>query len=179
MHIDRRSVIKQLLIISAGAAILPGCVNDKKPAPYAFGNLPVTAKEEEMLAELSATIIPTNDTPGAKEAGAHLFALRMLNDCYKKEDREKFVSGFKQFQDSVKQQYNKTYTQCSAAERTQIVTKAATRKDAGDDAAYFFNTFKRLTIQAYTSSEYYLTNVEVYKLVPGKFISSVKVSPLP
>jgi hypothetical protein len=175
MHTDRRTVIKQLLIISAGAALLPACVNDKKPAPYAFGNLPVTAKEEEMLAELSATILPTTDTPGAREVSAHLFALRMLNDCYQKEDREKFVSGFKQFQEGVKQQYNKTYTQCKPPEREEIISKAASRKDAGDDAAYFFNTFKRLTIQAYTNSEYYLTKVEVYKLVPGKFISSVKV----
>ena len=34
---------------------------------------------------------------------------------------------------------------------------------------------KGLTVQAYTSSQYYLTNVQVYKLVPGKFISSVAV----
>lgn len=175
MHTDRRTVIKQLLIISAGAALLPACVNDKKPAPLAFSNLPVTAKEEEILAEVSSTIIPTTDTPGAKEVSAHLFALRMLNDCYTKENREKFINGFKQFQDSVKKQYSKTYVQCTGPEREKIISAAAARSEAGDDAAYFYSTFKRLTIQAYTSSEYYLTKVDVYKLVPGKFISSVKV----
>jgi hypothetical protein len=175
MHIDRRSAIRQLFIISAGAAILPSCVNDKKPASHAFSNLPITAKEEEILAALSSTIIPSTDTPGAKEVAAHVFALRMLNDLGKKEDREKFMSGFKQFQDDVKKQYNKSYVQCSAAEQEKIVAAANSQQGNGNDAAYFYNIFKQLTIQAYTSSEYYLTKVEVYKLVPGKYISSVKV----
>lgn len=174
MHINRRSAIKQLFIISAGAAILPSCVNNEKPASHTFSNIPMTAKEEEMLAEISSTIIPTTDTPGAKEVSAHLFALRMVNDCYKKEDREKFIKGFRQFQDNVQQQYNKTYTQCTAPERQQIISAIAAKKDNGDDAAYFYKTFKRFTIQAYTSSEYYLTKVDEYKLVPGKFIASVK-----
>jgi hypothetical protein len=164
MHIDRRSAIRQLFIISAGVAVLPACVGDKKPA-----------NEEEILAALSSTIIPTTDTPGAKEVAAHKFALRMVNDCYNKENREKFMNGFKQFQDKVQQQYGKSFDKCTAAEQTKIVTAAAAAQNTGDDATYFFNTFKHLTIQAFTSSEYYLTKVEVYKLVPGKYISSVKV----
>lgn len=175
MQIDRRSALRQLFIISAGVAILPACVNDKKPASYAFSNLPVTAKEEEILAALSSTIIPTTDTPGAKEVAAHAFALRMLNDCYNKENRERFVNGFKQFQEKVQQQYNKSFEKCTADEQAKIVAAAIAAQDAGNDAAYFFNTFKHLTIKGFTGSEYFLTKVEVYKLVPGKYISSVKV----
>jgi hypothetical protein len=175
MHINRRSAIRQLFIISAGAAILPSCVNNEKKTSHTFSNVPLTAKEEEMLAEISSTIIPTTDTPGAKEVSAHLFALRMVNDCYKKEDREKFIKGFKQFQDNVQQQHNKTYTQCTAEERQQIISAIAAKKDDKDEAVYFYKTFKRFTIQAYTSSEYYLTKVDVYKLVPGKFVASIKV----
>lgn len=174
MHINRRSAIKQLFIISAGAAILPSCVNNEKPAAVTFSHLPVTAGEQETLAEISATIIPTTGTPGAKEVSAHIFALQMVNDCYKKEDREKFLKGLQQFQDKVQQEYGKTYVKCTVPERGRIIS-AAGKKDAGEEAAYFYNTFKHFTIQAYTSSEYYLTKVEVYKLVPGKFISSVKV----
>lgn len=173
MHINRRSAIKQLFIISAGAAILPSCVSNDKPAAGAFSHLPLSAKDEETLAEISSTIIPTTDTPGAKEVGAHLFALRMVNDCYKKEDQEKFVKGLRQFEDHVKGQYNKTYAQCSPAEKEKVISAA--QQGGNDDAAWFYKTFKRLTIQAYTSSEYFLTKVDVYKLVPGKFVSSVKV----
>lgn len=177
MHINRRSALKQLFIISAGAALLPSCLNNKKPASLAFSKLPITALDEEMLAEISATIIPTTDTPGAKEVSAHIFALRMVNDCYKKEDQEKFLSGLKQFRENVQKQYDKTFQQCTAPEKETIISAIAGKKDKKDksDATYFYNTLKRLTIQAYTSSEYYLTKVDVYKLVPGKFISSVKV----
>jgi hypothetical protein len=175
MHINRRTAIRQLFIISAGAAILPACVNDKKPGASAFSNLPITTKDEAMLEALASTIIPTTDTPGAKEVAAHRFALRMVNDLGKKEQREQFVKGLKQFQDKVQQQYGKAYEKCTAQEQEKIVAAAIAAKDAGDDAAFFFDTFKHLTIQAFTSSEYYLSKVEVYKLVPGKYISSVKV----
>ena len=175
MHINRRTAIRQLFIISAGAAILPACVNDKKPKASAFNNLPITTKDEDMMEALAATIIPTTDTPGAKEVAAHRFALRMVNDLGKKEQREQFVRGLKQFQDKVQKQYGKAYEKCTAQEQEKIVAAAIAAKDAGGDAAFFFDTFKHLTIQAFTSSEYYLTKVEVYKLVPGKYISSVKV----
>jgi len=175
MQVNRRSAIKQLLIISAGAALLPACVNDKKPAAAAYNNLGITVADEELLAAIAGTLIPTTDTPGARDVGAHAFALRMLNDCYKKEDRERFVAGLQQFRDGVRKKYSKSYAQCTAPEQEAIIAAAAARQDAGNDAAYFYNTFKRLTIQGYTSSEYYLTKVEVYKLVPGKYISSVPV----
>src|ERR1044072_1600188 len=175
MHINRRTAIRQLFIISAGAAILPACVNDKKPKASAFSNLPITTKDEDMMEALAATIIPTTDTPGAKEVAAHRFALRMVNDLGKKEQREQFVRGLKQFQDKVQRQDGKAYEKCTAQEQEKIVAAAIAAKDASDDAAFFFDTFKHLTIQAFTSSEYYLTKVEIYKLVPGKYISSVKV----
>lgn len=174
MPINRRTAIRQLFIISAGAAILPACVNDKKTSAQTFSNLPVTADEQALLEDMASAIIPTTDTPGAKEVGAHLFALRMVNDCYKKKDREKFLSGLRSFAGQVQQQQGKPFEKCTAAEKEAILGKAGDKKN-GEENAYFFNTFKRLTIQAYTSSEYYLTKVDVYKLVPGKFISSVKV----
>jgi len=173
MQITRRSALRQLFIISAGAAILPACVNNKKPAAQTFSHLPVTADEQAMLEDIASTIIPTTDTPGAKEAGAHLFALRMVNDCYKKEDQEKFLNGLRQFGTQVQQQYSKGFGACSAQEKEAAISKAA--EDKGGDAGYFCNTFKRLTVQAYTSSEYYLTKVDAYKLVPGKFKASVKI----
>jgi hypothetical protein len=80
-----------------------------------------------------------------------------------------------QFEDNVQKQYKKSFVQCSAPERQAIIAAEEARKDAKDEAHSFYKTIKGLTIQAYTGSKYYLTNVQVYKLVPGKFISSVAV----
>lgn len=173
MNINRRSAIKQFIILSAGVALLPSCKSNKKVSLY--NNIPIDEEQQALLAEVAETIIPATDTPGAKDISAHLFALQMLNDCYKPEDRENFVKGMQQFEDNVQKQYKKSFVQCSTAERQSILATEDTRKDAKDEAHFFYTTLKGLTVQAYTGSKYYLTNIQVYKLVPGKFISSVAV----
>jgi len=173
MNINRRSAIKQFIILSAGVALLPSCKSNKKTSLY--NNILIDEDQQAMLAEVAETIVPATDTPGAKDLSAHIFALQMMNDCYKAEDRENFVKGMQQFEDNVQKQYSKSFVQCNTAERQAIIAAAEARKDAKDEARFFYNTLKRLTVQAYTSSKYYLTNIQVYKLVPGKYISSVAV----
>ena len=172
-YMNRRSAIKQFIILSAGVALLPSCKSNKKVSLY--NNIPIDEEQQAFLSEVAETIIPATNTPGAKDISAHIFALQMLNDCYKPEDRENFVKGMQQFQDNVQKQYKKFFVQCSAPEKQAIITAENARKDAKDEAHFFYTTLKGLTVQAYTSSQYYLTNVQVYKLVPGKFISSVAV----
>ena len=173
MNINRRSAIKQFIILSAGIALLPSCKSNKKVSLY--NNIPIDEEQQTLLAEVAETIIPATDTPGAKDISAHLFALQMMNDCYNTEDREKFVKGMQQFEDNVQKKYNKSFVQCTPNERQAIIAATEAQKDAKDDARIFYSTLKHLTVQAYTSSKYYLTNVQVYKLVPGKYISSVAV----
>ena len=173
MNINRRSAIKQFIILSAGVALLPSCKSNKKVSLY--NNIVIDEDQQAMLAEVAETIVPKTDTPGAKDLSAHIFALQMMNDCYNTEDREKFVKGMQQFADNVQKEYKHSFVQCSIAEKEAILKAAEARKDAKDDAQFFYTTLKRLTVQAYTSSQYYLTNVQVYKLVPGKYIGSVAV----
>lgn len=174
MNINRRAAIKQFIIISAGVAFLPSCRSNTEASLY--NNIAIGEDEQVFLAEVAETLVPATDTPGAKAIGAHLFALEMMNDCYKASDREKFVSGMQQFDAHVQKQYGKPFAQCSPADRLAIIAVADARKGTDDDNAhYFFTTLKKLTIQAYTSSKYYLTNVDIYKLVPGKYVSSMAV----
>jgi hypothetical protein len=174
MNINRRSAIKYFIIISAGAALLPTC----KPSPKkisAYNNIPIDEDQQALLAEIAGTIIPDDNTPGAKGVSAHIFALQMLNDCYEQEDRDKFLKGMLAFQDDVKKKYDKSFIECSADEREKIIANINAQKDSKDDAAFFCNTLKQLTIRGYTGSKYYLTTVNVYQQVPGKFKSSVPV----
>lgn len=173
MNINRRSAIKQFIILSAGIALLPSCKSNKKVSLY--NNILIDEDQQIFLAEVSETIIPATDTPGAKDISAHIFALQMMNDCYKTEDRERFVKGMQQFQDNVQKGYGKSFVQCTPNERQAIIAVAEARNNAKDEAQFFYSNLKHLTVQAYTSSKYYLTNIQVYKLVPGKYISSVAV----
>jgi hypothetical protein len=173
MSINRRAAIKYFIIVSAGTVLLPTCKPaDKKSSP--FGNIPIDDDQQALLAEIAETIIPNTNTPGAKEVSTPVFVLQMLNDCYEQKDRDRFLKGMQQFSDDVKSKYGKSFTKCTASEREKIIAAVNAQQDAGD-AAFFYNTLKQLTLQGYTNSKYYLTNVQVYQLVPGKFKSSVPV----
>ena len=162
-------------MISAGAALLPSCLQEEKKSSLALKNIKANGDDEEILSELGETIIPKTNTPGAKDVSAHLFALMMVDDCYAPDKQEKFVKGLKGFKDLTKKKFDKSFAECTPAERTAIINSVESKKDIPEDVDFFYNTMKRLTVQAFTTSQYYLTKVHVYQLVPGKFYGCVPV----
>ncbi len=172
---NRRFAIKQFIVFSAGVALLPSCLSEKKKVS-AYNNLPVYEDDETLLAAVAETILPSSKTPGAKEIQSHLFALQMMNDCYEAGARENFLKQMKAFDNAAKKKYNTSFIKCTPQQQQEFVGNINNEKDAKDDVAGFYNTYKGLVLQSYTSSKYFLTNVDVYKLVPGKFISSVHVN---
>lgn len=173
---DRRSSIKTLLIISTGAALLPSCLQEDKKSSIALKNIKVDGNDENLLAEISETIIPKTDTPGAKDVSAHLFALMMVDECYPPDSREKFVNGIKEFKNFSKKKFDKSFEKCTPAERAELLSAIESKKEMTDDLGFFNSSMKKLTVQAFTTSEYYLTKVHEYKLVPGKFYGCVPVT---
>ena len=174
-NLSRRSALKYFIILSAGAALLPTCKPGDKKYASPYDHLPVDKEDTAMLAKMTEIIIPDNNTPGAKAVSAHLFALTMMNDCYKQKDRDIFMKGMKAFQNKVKKKYDKPFSDCSAQECEAVIDEMNQSKDDKEEAVLFYNTLKHLTIQAYTNSEYYLTHVRIYRHVPGKYKASVPV----
>ena len=172
---SRRTAIKQLIFISAGAVLVPRCMEDKSKASVILKNFSINADQETMLAEIAETIIPKTDTPGAKDISAHLFALKMVDDCYKKEDREKFAKGIMAFEEFAKQQAGKAFNDTDVAGKEKVIAALNADKKSDTDLGFFYRSMKRLTIQAYSTSQFYLTKVNVYQLVPGRFKGCVPV----
>ena len=146
-------------------------MEDRSKSSILLKNLQISADQEKLLAELSETIIPKTSTPGAKDIGAHLFVLKMMDDCRSREDQDKFLEGMKAFEKNA----GRNFTSAGPAERARILETLNGDKEGKDPAAAFYKTMKRLTIQAYTSSEYFLTKVQVYELVPGRYHGCVPV----
>lgn len=174
MLVDRRSAIKQFLIVSVGITFLPACKGENKPS-IALKNLDISGDDEALLAGLSETLIPTTDTPGAKDLMAHLFALKMVDDCGTKEDQQKFLRGMRDFEKMLKEKTGKSFTSCSAAERESVLSDLEKKQNKDDDLSFFYGAQKGLTVQGYTTSKFYLTQVHEYKLVPGKYHGCVPV----
>lgn len=131
-------------------------------------NIRIDASQEELLAEISESIIPKTETPGAKDVYAHLFVLKMMDDCRTKEDQDKFVKGLRSFEKYLKEKTSTSFVKLSPEKRLSIL-KALDKREAQDDLQYFYRSMKGLTIQAYTTSQFYLTKVKVYELVPGRW----------
>ena len=139
----------------------------------------VDGDQEALLAELSETILPKTNTPGAKDLHAHLFTLVMIDDCMKKEDQQKFMRGLKDFEKDAKQKLNKAFAESSPAERLAFAAELDRTKKDDSDLRYFYSNVKRFTVQAYTTSQYFLTKVQVYELVPGRYHGCVPLKPSP
>ena len=84
----------------------------------------------------------------------------------------------KQFDKEAKAELETSFVKASPAQRQTLLKKLESRKDSKDDLAYFYSTTKGLTIQAYTTSEFYLTRVHVYEMVPSRYHGCVPVEAL-
>jgi hypothetical protein len=166
---NRRVAIQQLLLIWAGVALLPSCLQNERKVSIPLKTIRIDPDDESMLAELAETILPKTDSPGAKDLSAHLFALKMVDDCYTKPNQEKFIQGMKDFESYVTKKTGKSFAENSPAERQVIVAELDQQKSADNGMAFFYQSTKKLTIEAYTTCEYYMTKIRGYKMIPGKF----------
>ncbi len=175
MLVSRRSVLKQMVYVSAGMFIFPSCMQDRSKASILVKNFTINTDQEAMLAELTESIIPKTSTPGAKDIYAHLFLLKMMDDCHSREDQEKYVKGLKAFDAFTNDKLGRSFLEADAKQRATVLEELEKNKGVNDEKTYFYNTSKRYTIQAYSSSEFYLTNVQVYEMVPSRYHGCVPV----
>lgn len=177
MH--RRLMVKQLLLASGAALLLPYCKENRNRSTAALKNIDIDGDQETTIAELAETILPKTNTPGAKEINAHLFTLVMVDDCLNKDDQQKFVKGLKDFQKDSKDKLGRDFTESTNDQRVSYVTGLDQVKDDKSDLHLFYATVKRFTVQAYTTSQYFMTKVQVYELVPGRYHGCVPLKPSP
>lgn len=164
----RRTAVKYLFVIAGGTAVLPSCLHKEGKASLLLKNIDINADQEKMLSEFAETLIPASTTPGAKDTYAHLYALRIIDDCFEKEAQQKFTKGLKAVEDLTKKEYNTSFANASGEQRKQILT-ALEGKKATEDAQTFYTLMKNLTIQGYLTSKPVLGDIFHYELVPGRY----------
>lgn len=164
----RRAAIRNLIFFSGGIILIPSCLSKSGKASIALSNLDISAVQENLLAEVAATIIPQTDTPGAREVGAHLFTLKMLDDCYEKEDQQKFVHGLDQFEKDTKKRLGKSFSNCTAAQKEQVLQLVENKEPSYHPDVYdFYKIMKEKTLQGYLTSKYVVLNIQKYELIPS------------
>jgi len=163
----RRTAIRNVVIISAGAGLLPSCMQESKSS-IPLKNISVSASQEEMLAELTEMIIPkTKNFIGAKDLKAHEFVLTMMDDCATPGEQKNFTDGLKDFDKLSHDKFGQLFTSYTPEQKRSLLADIEKKKDIPENALKFYGTVKRYTLQSFTSSEKYLLGIRKYKQTPG------------
>jgi len=174
---NRRTAIRSVIIISAGAGLLPSCVGGDKSL-IVLKNISITGPQEKMLAALTEAIIPkTKNFIGAGDLKTHEFLLTMIDDCASPDDQKKFMEGLTAFDKLSHDKFGQLFTSYTPGQKKELLQAIGSKKDIPGDALTFYGTVKRYTLQSFTSSKDYLTDIRKYKIVPGSnFKGCVPVS---
>ncbi|MEL6988640.1 MAG: gluconate 2-dehydrogenase subunit 3 family protein, partial [Bacteroidota bacterium] len=94
----RREALKSLILVGAGISILPSCNFETFPI---LDKLPLEKDQFRLIRLVQHTILPQVSDLDEDLNGPLNFAVHKLNDCYKPEDIEKYLSGLSTFQSKL------------------------------------------------------------------------------
>jgi hypothetical protein len=175
--IDRREALRKTALLmgaAVSASAMAGLLNGCKAKPD-LNYKPVFFNEDQarLVSELSDIIMPKTDTLGAKEVGVPNFIDKMLNECYKKEDQDRFLAGLASFDEEAKKAHGSSFIHLKPEEQLAFVKKynedsvKASKEKPGPKS--FFLMAKELTLMGYFTSEVGATKVLQYEAVPGAY----------
>lgn len=180
-NISRREAIARVSLIMGGTlsapalAFLSGCSPEVKEEKQT-GLFDET--QQKTIAVISSLIIPATDTPGAKEANVPEFVQYMIEDCYPKEDQNRFISGLGKIDKESKASYNEPFLNLNEQKQIELLTRLEieAREERQKDANLTppaLLMLKELTLLGYFTSEIGATKALVYDPVPGKYEACV------
>jgi hypothetical protein len=192
---QRREALKALALITGGAVLVPSCNFLKEDILIAYKNLQVTPSLQKLLASVADTIIPTGTIKGAADINVQDFILVMVNDCMQAEDQQVFMKGFSEFNTFSKKVGNKSFSRLTPEEKATVVEAGLALKFESEDSvplsenekiereneravAEFLKVTKRFTTQGFMMSQYIMTEIKPYALIPGEYKGAVLVSDL-
>jgi hypothetical protein len=173
---NRRKALKNLGLITGGILLLPSCNFSDEKVSIILNKLQITVKEEKLLQEIVATIIPEGEIPGARSLEVPNFVWVMIDDMLSNKKQKSFMNGLKMFDPMVKEQKKSSFIDLSENDRLSILKdilegnikedKPENKKDM-KDIRNFIKAAKYYATWGYTQSEYIMTEIMPYQLVPG------------
>lgn len=189
---ERRELLKMIAVLTGTAMIggdvfLTGC---KTPVKKGAGLL--SASQIALLDEVGETILPTTNTPGAKEAKIGEFMNLHVSDCYYPAQQKTFMEGLSSLDEFSKKQFNKKFISLSPEQRATLLMKLEPEaiefnkqlddreKSARGEARlamkefiggpqHYYTMIKQLTLFGYFTSEIGAKQALRFLPIPGKY----------
>lgn len=168
----RRQVIKNIVLASSGMVLLPTCRFEQLPT---FQNFSVETDDLELLSWLTDSMLPKGELEISTPETTVQFLLTMLDDCYDQPDIQQYMTGMKLFVQFIRDEYRTSFRNLNQEQAVLLFAKVTNSDVLPDSLPYFLSTTKRLTVQHFTSSEYFLKNYMDFEFVPGRYLGCVRV----
>ena len=168
---NRRQAVERISLILGGSLSPQLTAGVMGQVLNTGASVTVGAAQQALLAEVADVIIPETDTPGAKEAGAEAFIVRVMRDCYELEAQESFYAGMAKIDAASQEAHQENFVDLSADQKVAVLEKIA-----GAEAG-FFRQLKQLVVTGYFTSEIGATQALEYLPIPGKFEGDVPLKP--
>lgn len=171
----RRTAIRNLGLVYAGLHFLPSCKFTESPPVYE--RVPLETDQYHLVEWLTQAILPAGEPEISTPEKTPHFVLTMLNDCYAPEDIGQYLTGLQHFEQQIQEEYSTTFKKLDQEQQIKLFTEISDSETLPENLKYFLNTTKQLTVQHFTSSEYFLVNHKDFEFVPGHYNGCVPVTP--
>lgn len=189
---ERREFLASLTALCGGVLTAP-CVaflNQAHAAPPKASSALFTPEQRELVATATELIIPTTDTPGARDAGVPDFIEMMLVDWFYEAERDEFMAGLGRVDVLAAERTGKSFVESPEADQIAVLQQlekdgVATIQKKGLNpmaalmekapAPAFFQSLKQLTLVGYYTSEIGATKELVFEPIPGPFQGCIEV----
>jgi len=178
MDLSRREALHRLTrlvggVISAPAlnALLAGC---RAQAPGSdWTPQALSAEQTELVGLLVDRILPTTDTPGARDVGVPAFIDLLLAQWAEPDDRTRFLEGLGALDAEANAAHGTGFRNTSAdyqaATLERLDREAASARADDVNPLPFFATLKEWTLVGYYTSEVGATQELQWLAIPGRY----------
>ncbi|MEM8894730.1 MAG: gluconate 2-dehydrogenase subunit 3 family protein [Bacteroidota bacterium] len=182
--VDRREAVKRMALAmgyTLSAPALSGIMTSCSYEPKVYWKPQVLSIHQAATLEaLAEAILPSTDTPGAKELGVPKFLDAMLSSVMSGDDKSKFTNELDTLMSDCQSQYGWAFEQCDAAQQKIFLDKL----EADNPFQYpriwgtamlpspeknFFGKLKDLVTWGYFSTELAGESLLAYDAIPGKY----------
>lgn len=177
---DRRKFIASLLILGGGAVAT--YYGHKYIKSNDTPDLAFLDEHQNLISDLAETIIPSSDTPGAKEAMVHQFIIHTIKNEKDVKIKNNFIDGLKDVQDYVYSEYKTSFSKITKQQQIEVVSHF---QKEGENfkgnlgkirnkflGKSFFLILKEYTCIGYCTSMIGATKGLAYEAIPSKYLAT-------
>lgn len=177
---DRKTAIRQLLLLTGGAMAYQACgYLPQKELLEIYPDLGITGPERALVLLVCNRILPDGEqSKGAQALDIGDFVLLQANDCLPAESRAQFMEGLRRLNAYSQANASRNFDALGEDEGQHVLrTVLQDEKARWEDLQYFISNTKKWTIEGYMTSRHFMTTTMPYEMAPGSFRGKVPVIP--